>query len=105
MPYLIQTRDHIENSGMRETLRNEHRAHLVDYGDLILASGAILADDGDTIIGGMTILDTDNRAEAENFAASDPYAVAGLHVHTMVVRWRKRWWDGDFLPLTAPEKP
>ena len=105
MPYLIQTRDHIEINDRRETLRNEHRAHLADYGNLILASGAILADDGETIVGGMTILDTDDRAEAENFAASDPYATAGLHAHTMIVKWRKRWWDGGFLNPTALENP
>jgi len=100
MPYLIQARDNLEKTELRETLRDDHRAHLAAQGEKILASGAILADDGQTIVGGMTIIDTDDRSEAEQFAATDPYAIAGLHLNTMVVRWRKRWWDGEFLGMS-----
>ena len=101
MPYLIQARDDLDKTDLRETLRDEHRAHPATQGEKILASGAILADDGKTIVGGMTIFDTDDRAEAEHFAATDPYAIAGLHLNTMIVRWRRRWWDGEFLGSTA----
>jgi len=96
MPYLIQTRDDLEKSDLRETLREAHRDHLRAQGSKVLASGAILADDGVSIVGGMNILDTNDRTEADQFAASVPYALAGLHLGTMVVRWRKRWWDGEF---------
>jgi len=96
MPYLIQTSDDLEKTELRETLRQAHRDHLAAHAALILASGAILEDDGVSIVGGMTLLDTDDRATARQFADDDPYAQAGLHKHTMVVRWRRRWWEGTF---------
>ncbi len=97
MPFLIHADDFDGMNEARENNREAHRAHLEAKGDKILAAGAILADDGETVVGGLTILDTDDREEAETFAATDPYTTAGIRKETTVTRWRKRWWEGDFL--------
>ena len=81
----------------RETCREQHRAHLKSAGKMLLASGALLADDGVTIIGGISLLDTDSRAVAEKFAFKDPYEKNGIRKETKIIRWRKRWFNGDFL--------
>ena len=68
-----------------------------NIGNKLLASGALLAEDGKTVIGGISLIDTDDRLEAERFANDDPYAKAGVRKETLILKWRQRWWNGDFL--------
>jgi uncharacterized protein YciI len=51
MPYLILAYDHPGRERQREQARAAHRAYLASFGPQLLASGALLNDDG-TIIGG-----------------------------------------------------
>lgn len=52
MPYLIYARDFDDMDSQREQIREVHREHLRSIGDKLLASGALLDDDGITVIGG-----------------------------------------------------
>jgi uncharacterized protein len=97
MPYLIYAIDHPEMEEKRESIRQAHRDFLKSYGAKVLASGALLKEDEKTIIGGLSLLDTNSFTEAEKFAYEDPYAKAGIRAHTHIHLWRKRWWDGKFL--------
>lgn len=96
MPYLIYVLDHDDMDTIRETMRNEHRSHLKSAGKKLLASGALLAEDGNTIIGGMSLLDTEDYEEAQRFAFDDPYQKAGIRKEVKIIKWRKRWWEGEF---------
>ncbi len=100
MPYLICAIDHEGKEKMREELRDAHRKHLKSVGDILLDSGALLDDDGVTIIGGLSILDTESKEEAHRFANEDPYSIAGIRKETSVIKWRRRWLDGKFLGAT-----
>jgi uncharacterized protein len=95
MPYLILAYDHPGKERLREQARDAHRAYLASFGPRLLASGALLNDDG-TIIGGASLLDTDDREEASCFEAEDPYAKAGLRAEVRIIPWRLRWWLGTF---------
>lgn len=97
MPYLIYAIDHDEKETIRESSREAHRIHLRSMGTRLLASGALLLDDQVTVIGGISLLDTESREEAMSFALTDPYSKAGIRRETQVLYWRKRWWDGTFL--------
>jgi uncharacterized protein YciI len=97
MAYLIYAIDHPNRSEARENIREEHRKHLRSVGKKLLASGALLDDDGQTVIGGISLLDTDNYEEAKKFAIEDPYEKAGIRKKLKIIKWRKRWWDGCFL--------
>lgn len=97
MPHLILAFDHDEMEDLRESLREDHRCHLKSIGKKLLASGALLSDDGNTIIGGMSIIDIEDHTEAKKFADTDPYAIAGIRKETQIIRWRNRWWNGEFL--------
>ncbi len=97
MPYLIYAIDHSGMDQQREAIRQAHREYLKSHGNKILASGALLSDDGKTVIGGISLLDTNDREEAEKFANDDPYAKAGIRAKTLIHKWRKRWWEGSFL--------
>lgn len=97
MAFMIYAYDHENMDEVREGIREAHRKHLSSAGPMLLASGALLDDDGQTIIGGLSLLDTDSRAEAEKFALDDPYEKAGIRKSTHIVRWRRRWINGQFM--------
>ncbi|MCP3925906.1 MAG: hypothetical protein GY714_25340 [Desulfobacterales bacterium] len=97
MSYLIIATDHDSKEDLRESIREEHRTHLKSAGKTLLGSGALLSDDGNKIIGGFSILDTDDKQKALEFANEDPYSKAGIRKETQVIRWRRRWVDGEFL--------
>ena len=96
MAYLIVAYDHEGMEEERERVRDGHRQHLAAQGKKLLASGALLAEDGITIVGGASLLDTDSREEAVRFEAEDPYAKAGIRRDVRVIEWRLRWWLGEF---------
>lgn len=96
MPFLIIAEDHIDKEIERETVREAHRAHLASAGSKLLASGAILASDGKTVVGGASLLDTDDEDEARRFEREDPYAQAGIRAKVTIIPWRLRWWCGQF---------
>jgi uncharacterized protein YciI len=97
MPYLIYARDFDNKSELREGLREAHRSRLRAQGKKLLASGALLDNDGKTVIGDISLLDTEDPKEAEAFANEDPFAKAGIRQETQILQWRRRWWNGSFL--------
>jgi uncharacterized protein YciI len=57
-----------------------HKKFLSDtsaFGVKIVMSGPLVADDGETMIGSMFIVEADNRAAAEAFNRADPFHAAG----------------------------
>jgi len=97
MAYLIYAIDFENQEEIRESLREAHRQHLRSVGRKLIGSGALLDDDGKNILGGISLLDTDDKDEAVRFAEQDPYAKAGIRQETKIIRWRRRWLDGEFL--------
>ena len=96
MPFLILAYDHEGKDSEREEVRQAHRDYLSSFGSRLLASGALLDDSGQAIIGGASLIDTDDRAEAVRFEADDPYARAGIRAQVEIIPWRLRWWVGEF---------
>lgn len=97
--YLIIAKDHKSKEVIRESLREKHREHLKKAGKKLISSGALLNDEGDIIIGGFSILNTQDKTEAESFAFEDPYHKAGIRKETQIIRWRQRWKNGSFFSL------
>ena len=96
MPFLIIVHDLPDVEREREAVRDAHRKYLAAHGRKLLASGALLDEDGMKVIGGASLLDTESREEAVRFEADDPYAQAGIRADVEIVPWRLRWWIGDF---------
>ncbi len=96
MPYLIIAHDKPGMEAKREELRAAHRSYLAAQGKKLLASGALLSEDGSNIQGGASLLDTEDLNEAVRFEAQDPYAKAGIRSRVEVIQWRLRWWVGQF---------
>ncbi len=97
MPYAIQTKDKPDHGNLRAELRDAHLAFLNANLDKLLAAGAVIDDDGTGGHGGILIVDTDDRAEAEAFAADDPFTKAGLFESVTVTRWRKAFFNFENL--------
>ena len=96
MPFLITAYDYPDKEVARERVRQAHREYLASFGKRLLASGALLDEEGENIVGGASLFDTDDRDEALRFESEDPYARAGIRADVDVVQWRLRWWVGEF---------
>ena len=97
MPYVIQTKDKPGSAQIRAQARPAHVEYLTKHKDKLLAAGALIDDDGTGGHGGVLIVDTDERAEAERFINEDPFSKAGLFEKVTVTRWRKAFFNREKL--------
>jgi hypothetical protein len=95
MPYAIIAHDRPDGGEIRRDNRPAHLDYLEANKHLLLAAGAQFADDGTTPIGSILLVDVDDRAAAEAFAANDPFAKAGLFESVKIVPWRKVFFDKE----------
>ena len=63
------------------------------YAAMIVHGGPMLDTDGRPC-GSLLLIDVEDRAAAEGFAASDPYAKAGLFESTVIRAFRTVFKDG-----------
>ena len=93
MPYAIQTKDKAGSSQIRADNRAVHIEYLTANKHLLLAAGTLIEDDGTGGNGGLLIVDTDDRKEAQKFIDNDPFTKAGLFEKVTITRWRKAFFD------------
>ncbi|MDM0117819.1 YciI family protein [Variovorax sp. J22R133] len=96
MPFAIITLDKPDRGDLRTRIRSEHVAYLDARKHLMLAGGAML-DENSSPHGGIILIETEDRAVAEDFAANDPFNKAGLFEEVKVVRWRKSFFQFENL--------
>lgn len=78
MLFVVYCRDKEDSQSIRLDNRETHLAY-VDASDLeMVVAGPLLTPEGDGMIGSMLVVDADDRAQVDAFAASDPYRLAGL---------------------------
>lgn len=82
----------VDKAGHGQTRADNRPAHL-DYLkanlDRILLAGPLLGDDGTSVLGSLLVIEADDRAAAEAFAAGDPYAKAGLFESVTIKAFKK----------------
>nr|WP_295661138.1 YciI family protein [Polymorphobacter sp.] len=89
MPYFaIHCIDKPGSTDLRAATRDEHLNHINTVADHIVAAGPLLGIDG-APIGSLLIIEFADRKAAIQFAAADPYALAGLFASVAVTAWRK----------------
>ena len=89
MHFVISCTDKPNALELRKANRDAHLAYLKSYAERIVAAGPTLTDDGEGMTGSVLIMEFDGAAEAEAFAAGDPYAQAGLFENVTIKPWRK----------------
>lgn len=72
---------------IRKANRAEHLAYIEATG-IVVQAGPLL-DDAEEMCGSLVLLDVDTMEQAENWAANDPYAKAGLFDKVELIRWKK----------------
>ena len=82
---------------LRLATRAQHIAYLETYKSRIVQAGPMLDQDGRPC-GSLLIIDVADRAEAEGFAAADPYSRSLLFESVVIRPYRSVFRDGE---LTA----
>lgn len=79
-----------DKPGAIETRLANRAAHLdyVTQSGVVRQAGPLLNND-EEMIGSVLILDVEDRAAAESWAAGDPYAKAGLFQDVELIPWKK----------------
>lgn len=87
MLYSIMTRDKDGALELRVQTREAHLKYLDETGVVVLA-GPLLDEAGD-MCGSLMVVDMPDLQAAQNWAANDPYAKAGLFAESRVQAWKK----------------
>ena len=99
MLYSIHCLDHPEKLQTRLDHYPAHREHLNTATVQIVLAGPITAEDGETPIGSVFIVDAANRAEAKIFNRADPFYrldvwdKTRIHIHPFV---KRRGWVAGY---------
>lgn len=72
---------------IRKANRDAHVAYLKSTG--VVAQAGPLLDDAGDMCGSLVILDVEDMAAAEAWAAADPYAQAGLFADVQLIAWNR----------------
>ena len=78
MLFVIHALDHEGASETRLRHYDDHKWYLASSAVKSVVSGPLLAEDGETMIGSMFIVEAPDRAAAEAFNRSDPFHSAGI---------------------------
>jgi len=70
-----------------------HRIHLdraEDHGVGVVTAGTLVADDGETPVGSIFVIDAATRAAIDAFTRSDPYHLNGVWERVQIHRYNKK---------------
>ena len=85
-----------DKTGILPTRAKHYRAHRIhldkaeDYDVEVATAGTLVADDGQTPVGSVFVIDAKDRATANAFTRSDPYHVNGVWERVTIHRYNKK---------------
>lgn len=88
MQFFVTCLDKADSKSVREATRNAHLAYLRENDSNVLGAGPILAEDQQSVIGSLLLIQADDAQSATVFVAGDPYFKAGLFESTQIRPWR-----------------
>ena len=90
MKFVVHCLDHPHALPTRLANYEAHKAYLASAKVATVVSGPLVADDGETMIGSMFIVEAASKAEVVAFNAADPFARAGVwarvEIHPFIMR-------------------
>ncbi|PCH75322.1 MAG: hypothetical protein COC12_01135 [Rhodobacteraceae bacterium] len=72
---------------IRKDNRDAHLAYIESSG--VVSQAGPLLDEAGEMAGSLVVLDVADMAKAEDWAANDPYAKAGLFAKVELIAWKK----------------
>ena len=96
MLFAVIRHDKPDSLGLRLSERPKHLDYLKGVIDKIMNGGALLDDQGKQV-GSILIIDVEDDAAANKFAAADPYVEVGLFSNTSIQRFRPVFKEGAWL--------
>lgn len=96
MHFVILATDKANHLDLRMKNRADHLAYAKDQGCVRLAGPFLSEGDSPAPQGSLLIIEVKDRAAAEDFAAGDPYAKAGLFQDVRISSWTPAL--GDWCP-------
>lgn len=88
MLFAIRCLDRPDHGRVRATHRPAHLELLRGLGERVKLAGPLLADDGESMIGSLLVIDFEERSAAERFVKSDPYVLADLFAEVTIARFK-----------------
>ena len=76
---------------LRLRVRPEHKAYLAQVAERIAFAGPLLADDGQTMVGSLLVIDFADRTNALAWLSAEPFTRAGLYADAQVHAFRNLW--------------
>jgi hypothetical protein len=76
---------------LRQQVRPEHKAYLGTMADRLAFAGPLLADDGQTMVGSLLVIDFPSREQAQAWLAAEPFTRAGLYAASSVYAFQNLW--------------
>ena len=93
MLFAISNIDKADSSALRAATREIHLGYLDSIVTQLVLAGPVLNAEGQSV-GSLLIVEAENQAAAEAFAAADPYARAGLFESITIRPYRLVYKDG-----------
>jgi uncharacterized protein YciI len=93
MLFVIHATDRRDGLAIRAQFYRAHRQHLDaagSYGVDVVTAGTLIADDGETPVGSIFVIDAADRAAAVAFTRSDPYHVNGVWEDVQIHGYNKK---------------
>lgn len=89
MLFIVYCRDKPEGEPIRLANRDAHLEYVTKSDLEPVLAGPLLSPDGEHMCGSMLVLEAENVAAVEAFAAADPYRLAGLFESVEIHPFRK----------------
>jgi uncharacterized protein YciI len=90
MRFVVHCLDKPDSLPLRLAHYEAHKAYLASAKVATVASGPLVGDDGQTMIGSMFIVDAAHREEVVAFNSADPFNTAGVwgqvQIHAFIMR-------------------
>lgn len=90
MLYVTHCLDKSDTSSIRQANHSAHRDHLGSALVKIVVAGPLVAEDGETPIGSLFIVEADSRGEVEAFHNADPLWTEGVWGEMRIQAFLKR---------------
>ncbi|MCX4746049.1 YciI family protein [Kitasatospora sp. NBC_01287] len=101
MFWTIHCLDGADVTEQRKALGAEHSAHLKTARPAPLVYGPLLADDGESGVGSLFIIDAPDRAAAERWVEADPFRRGGVWQEVRIHLFRQ----SANAPVQLPQSP